>query len=292
MGRVVTLGWACLDRRYWVEAFPPTSGRTECTALRTDLGGPAAVAALTVARLGGEAVFVGRSGVDEAGEKLTHKLSSQGVDVRGFRAFNDAQTPESAILIGPGGDRHIFRYAGELPDEPAWLDEMELNVTDADVVLVDLRWPRGAQRLIEQARAGDARRVVDFDDPSETGWAIVERATHAIADAETADHVGGPGELLDRLSARETWGAATLGGKGGASHAGPIPVFPVEVRDSTGAGDVFHGAFALALAEDGDEADALRFASAAAALRCQTADVPDRDQLTEFLEAYDEADAG
>ena len=292
MGRVVALGWACLDRRYWVEAFPPTSGRTECTALRTDLGGPAAVAALTVARLGGEAVFVGRRGADEAGEKLTKKLSEEGVDVRWFRASKDAQTPESTILIGPDGDRHIFRYAGQLPDDPDWLDEMDLNLTDADVVLVDLRWPRGAQRLVELAQARGARRVVDFDDPSATGWAIVERATHAIADAETADHLGGSEELLERLKARDTWGAATLGREGGASHVGPIPAFPVEVRDSTGAGDVFHGAFALALAEDQGEADALRFASAAAALRCQTADVPDRDQLDQFLEAHHEAHPG
>lgn len=292
MGRVVTLGWACLDRRYWVEAFPPSTGRTECIALKTDLGGPAAVAALTVARLGGEAIFVGRRGVDEAGEKLIKKLSDENVDVRWFQATEGAQTPESAILIDPDGHRHIFRYAGELPDEPNWLTTMNLEMTAPNVALVDLRWPHGARRLFEQAGTSGARRIVDFDDPSETGWALVERATHAIADAETSDHVGNAATLLDHLRGLDTWGAVTLGADGGQSHAGPVPGFSVTVADSTGAGDVFHGAFALALAEGQDEADAQRFASAAAALRCRNADVPYRSELKEFLEAHHEAHAG
>ncbi len=292
MGRVITLGWACLDRRYWVETFPPAAGRTECTALTTDLGGPAAVAALTVARLGGEAVFVGRRGADEAGEELTGRLGDEGVDVRWFRSTEGAQTPESAILIDPDGNRHIFRYAGKLPDEPDWLMTLDAQMTDADVALVDVRWPQGARHLFEQAGASAARRVVDFDDPSERGWSLVERATHAIADAETSDFVGNAATLLHRLRALDTWGAVTLGSDGGPSHAGQIPVFPVSVADSTGAGDVFHGAFALALAEGQDETDALRFASAAAALRCRNADVPHRSELEAFLEAPHEAHAG
>ncbi|MFB6286142.1 MAG: PfkB family carbohydrate kinase [Candidatus Bipolaricaulia bacterium] len=292
MGRVVTLGWACLDRRYWVEAFPPTASRTECTALATDLGGPAAVAALTAARLGGEAAFVGRRGADEAGGKLMSKLSDEDVDVRWFQSTEGAQTPESAILIAPNGNRHIFRYAGNLPDEPDWLTRMDLEMTDADVALVDLRWTHGVRRLFEQAGTSGARRIVDFDDPSATGWSLVERATHAIADAETSHHVGNAAALLDRLRGLDTWGAVTLGADGGQSHAGPVPVFPVTVADSTGAGDVFHGAFALALAEGQEEAEALRFASAAAALRCRNADVPHRSELEEFLEAHHEAHAG
>ncbi|MHB8730379.1 MAG: PfkB family carbohydrate kinase [bacterium] len=62
-----------------------------------------------------------------------------------------------------------------------------------------------------------------------------------------------------------------------------MPAFDVRARDTTGAGDVFHGAFALALAERQDHQTALRFASAAAALRCETGGVPDRTAVNRLL---------
>jgi len=281
MAAVVALGWACLDQRYWVARFPPTQARTEARRYREALGGPAAVAALTAARLGGDAAFVGRRGRDPTGKRLDALLRADGVDTAGFAAFSAAETPVSAVLIAPDGERHIFRYGGRLPADPAWVGP---HAPARGVVLVDLRWPEGALALTRQARARGLPVVVDLDRDDEAAWTLAGLATHAVADAGLAARAGGPDTVLSRLSRAGTWGAVTLGAEGVVHAEGRLPAFAVEVADSTGAGDVFHGAFALALAEGETETEALRFASAAGALRCKLADVPRRTALAQWLE--------
>jgi sulfofructose kinase len=81
------------------------------------------------------------------------------------------------------------------------------------------------------------------------------------------------------------WGAVTLGSAGVIHAGGRVPAFPVAARDTTGAGDVFHGAFALALVEGCSTDAALVFASAAAAARCESGCLPDRATVEGMLAA-------
>jgi sulfofructose kinase len=77
----------------------------------------------------------------------------------------------------------------------------------------------------------------------------------------------------------------TLGASGLVHPGGRLPAFHVEARDTTGAGDIFHGAFALAVAEGRTVGEALVFASAAAAVRCATGRLPARAAVEELLTA-------
>jgi len=284
MARVVVLGSAVLDHRVWVDEWPPVRGRTPATAYAEDLGGQGAVAAAAVARLGGSAVFAGPRGGDPAGERVTAFLESYGVDTRFMKVFPAGKTGVSSIAIVPGGERFIVAYPGEgLRDEPDWAPLAALD--GADAVLVDSRLPRAGAALAAAARAQGLPVVLDFDVDAPDAWALARTATHAIADEDLAGQAGGTGAMLERLRRDGVWGAVTAGAAGGIHQGGRVPAYKVAARDTTGAGDVFHGAFALALAEGRTSEEALNFASAAAALRCETGGIPERRAVDRLLAA-------
>lgn len=280
--RVVGLGLANLDHRFWLEEFPPRRRRTRATAYREDVGGPAAVATLAVSRLGGHAVFLGRRGEDTTGQRIEAYLRAAGVETSQFRSFPGATTPLSAVLIARDGERHIIHYPGDnLPEDPGWLVMQVLD--GARAVLIDGRWPRGARTLAEAARRRGLPVVLDLDRASAERWDLAGVATHVIADQEMAESSGGAAALIARIHQLGAWGAVTMSDEGVIHGGGQIRAYRVPVRDSTGAGDVFHGAFALALAEGTPETYALRFAAAAGAMRCMLAEVPTRAQVDQLM---------
>jgi len=112
---------------------------------------------------------------------------------------------------------------------------------------------------------------------------LVSYATHVIADEEAASSQGGPRSLLDRLKEHGVWAAVTLGPRGVVTEERCTPAFRVAIKDTTGAGDVFHGAFALAIAEGRQEEESVRYASAAAASRCALGDVPHQKHIDRIL---------
>jgi sulfofructose kinase len=257
--------------------------RTAVTAYRVDLGGPGAVGAVAVARMGGQAMLFGRRGDDPVGEQVEARLRAEGIDTSAVRAFPGARTPVSGILIAPDGERHIFPYpGGRLPDDAAWLPLDALE--SAGAVLVDARWEAGAEKLAGAARRHELPVVLDLDHDTRESWRLATLATHVIVDEELSTACGGADAVLKRVSDLGVWGAVTLGDAGVAFPGGRLPAFRVAAQDTTGAGDVFHGAFALALAEGQDEGYAITFASAAAALRCALGEVPTRRDVIRLLE--------
>jgi sulfofructose kinase len=283
VARVAVLGYACLDHRFWVSRFPPARARTPVTAYRADLGGAGAVGAVAVARLGGDAILFGRRGDDSAGEQVEARLRAERIDTSAVRVCPGASTPVSGILIALDGERHIFPYPGErLPDDAAWLPLDALE--PAEAVLVDARWEAGAAKLAGAARRRELPVVLDLDQDTPEVWRLANLATHVIADEEVSVACGGSDAVLKRVSDLGVWGAVTLGDAGVAFPGGRLSAFRVAARDTTGAGDVFHGAFALALAEGQDEGYAITFASAAAAQRCALGEVPTRRDVIRLLE--------
>ena len=293
--RVSCVGVAVLDLIYNVERLPVSDDKIVAHSLVESGGGMAANAAAAIARLGGQAAWYGRVGDDALGGDVLSGLAAAGVEVGGARSIPGAQTSHSIVLVDDNGDRVIILFGSDgMPNEAAWLDCGA--VTAGDAVLADIRWIDGAVKALTAARMAGIPAIFDADVSKHPGaLSAVRSASHAVFSApglaglfDTDDPVEG----LRRAASCAPFVAVTLGANGvkwldGSGAVQAIPSFPVVARETLGAGDVFHGAFALALAEGRNENDSLRFAAAAAAVKCARsggrATFPTRDEVDKCL---------
>ncbi|WP_413252053.1 PfkB family carbohydrate kinase [Thermus sp.] len=276
MGGVLAVGWACLDHRFHVEAWPPLASRTPVRSYREALGGPAAVAAWAVARLGGEAHLLSRRGHDPAGERLETLLKQAGV--RAVWSLGE-ETAVSGVLVLPSGERYIFAYPGRLPLQPppGWQGLLQ----GAGAVLVDLRWPQAALGVLREAKLRGLPRVLDLDRWGEGVRELASEASHIVASAEVGSLLGGIRGLASRFP--QAFVALTQGEEGVVWEGGRLPALGVCPKDTTGAGDVFHGAFALGLAWGLGEEGSLRLANVAAGLHVQKGEPPVWEEVKGWL---------
>lgn len=295
MTTISCVGIAVLDYLFSMDELPRGGGKHYATDYREVGGGVAANAAAAIAKLGGTARYVGRVGDDPVGARILTDLADLGVDVGGVERVAGVSSPVSAVLVDSAGERTIINYtSGALFAAGAATGAGDVDGVDG--VLVDVRWPDGAARALSAAAAAGIPSVFDFDRPMDDGGAaLLGLASHVVfseaALAETAA-VGDPGEGLLVIRDRTDAFLAVTTGAGGVWWLDELevrhqPAFPVDVVDTVGAGDVFHGALALALAEQQPEPEALRFAAAAAALKCTRpggrAGTPARAEVDELL---------
>lgn len=291
--RVICLGSVVADHVFRMSEIPQPPAKAVARSYHVNLGGLAGNACVAVARLGGRAVFWGRVGQDENGAALAARLAEEGVDATALRRMAGARTPVSAVLVDRTGERVTVAYRGEgLASDPAWLPLDALE--GAAALLCDPRWPEGAERALRAAHARGLPSVLDAEkSEARILHQLVPLAGHAIFSTPGLGIFApgvAPAEGLRRAVAAGAEVAAMTRGEQGVvwltrDHPVPrsLPAFAVEARDTTGAGDVFHGAYALAIAEGQGVADAMRFAAAAGALRAQDAETPRRDALDALL---------
>jgi len=258
----------------------------------------AANAAVAVARLGGEAHFWGPVGDDSVADSMSAHLRAAGVDVRGLRRFAGLYSSTSAILIDARGERLIVSYRGTALEAPA--DWLQLDqVGSAGALLADVRWPQGSIAALRAARRAGIPTVIDADTAeTATLQSLAGEAEYAVFSEPGLACFSGAGDIeggLRRALALGARLAAVTQGERGVCwiEAGQpkglrqLPAFAVPVVDTLAAGDVFHGAFALELARGKVPADALRFAAAAAAIKCSRpggrSGSPSRDEVERFL---------
>ena len=297
MPAVLCVGHAVQDFVFTVPLLPDRGAKYRATSFTSVGGGPAATAAVAIARLGGQAVLAARVGDDAAADMIVAELRGHGVDCAYVRRCAGCASSVSAVIVDACGERMIVNNLDPaIPADPTWLPAPA--AVGARAVLVDTRWPEGALATLQAARAAGMPAVLDADRPIPPDGALLRAATHVAFSADAlADYTGiaEPARALAEVArALPGWCCVTAGGDGVYSMAGGQPrrhaAFDVAVVDTLGAGDVWHGAFALALAEGHDEAAAVRVASAAAALKVQRAGgragAPTRAELDAFLAAY------
>ncbi len=256
----------------------------------------AANASVAVARLGGQVSYWGRLGADDRGTRILRELSDEGVDVSAVRRVPGAASPADAILVDDAGERLVCAYLDPLLDpDPSWLPLD--RVAHFDAVLADVRWPSGAAAVFDSAMAAGIPAVFDGDvGPRDALLDLAARATHVVFSEPGLAMAAGVEDAAEGLArvARAVPGVVgvTLGAAGflwrdGASER-RIPAPSVDAIDTLGAGDVWHGAFTLALGERRNVAEAARFANAAAALKCTRMGgrlgAPTRDQVAQLLD--------
>lgn len=270
--RVLTVGLSCLDHIWQVERFPPTGSRTHASAYRVQGGGPAATAAVTVAKLGAASELWALHGDDLNGQAALADLQRYGVDTSQLQTLSGA-TWVSAVLVDPDGERYIFPYRGNGLDDLAegW-DVSRLE--GVSCVLTDGRHPGVSRMVLEEARRRSIPTIGDWSNTR--NWELTRGLEHLIVSEECAAEILGrnePEAALAKLRQHpEQTVGITLGEQGflfeSAEGVRHIPALPVEVVDTNGAGDVFHGAYAYGVAHGWSAARCGLFASVTAALSC------------------------
>jgi sugar/nucleoside kinase (ribokinase family) len=263
MSRVVCVGLATRDTILAVPHHPGADELVLATDASVAGGGPAATAAVTLARLGVQTAFVGAVGDDETGAFIRDGLEAEGVDVSEVAVVPGRRSPESAIYVGPG-TRAIAAFRGDMG--PPVLSERAAQLCrDADWVHVD------------QTGYGsvppDVRLSIDAGNPID-GLDVAGVALYGPTEAALERDFG---SAEAALAAGAELVVVTRGAQGctahtrdGALDAGATPV--ADPVSTLGAGDVFHGALLAALVRDRPLAEALAFANAAAALSCRGLD--------------------
>jgi sulfofructose kinase len=276
MTRILCLGMSARDAIFRVPAIPSAPTKVLATAYAESGGGMAANASVAVARLGGRAHYWGRVGDDALGTRILGELTAEGVDVTGTRRIPGCVSPSAAILVAEDGERLVCAYNDpNLDPDASWLPLGEISTFGA--VLADVRWPAGAAVVLDAARAAGLPAVLDGDiGPPEVLLNLIPRATHAMFSAPGLATAAGPGDVgacLARIAATHSGAVGvTLGSDGflwrRAGVEKRVPAYPIVAVDTLAAGDVWHGAFTLALGGGSDVDDAARLANAAAAIKC------------------------
>ena len=260
---------------------------------RTEVGGgPAANAAVAVARLGGAARLITPLGDDRLGDELVAELEELGVDTSLVRRVPGARSSLSMAVIDADGERTIVNHTD--PKTFAGTSVAGSDLAGSDAVLADSHWPEGAAQALAWARANGKPGVLDFDADADPG--LLKHPSHCVLGTDALRAITGEDDLSTGLQAvvarTDAWVAVTAGGDGvfwvEDEKVLHLPAFDVDVVDTLGAGDVFHGALALALGEaESDLLQALRFASGAAALMTTSfggrTGIPTRGEVDELL---------
>ncbi|HCR9736999.1 sugar kinase [Citrobacter sp. FR21RM1OL9030] len=297
MIRVACVGITVMDRIYYVEGLPTEGGKYVAKRYTEVGGGPAATAAVAAAKLGAQVDFIGRVGDDDTGNSLLAELESLGVNTRYTRRYVGAKSSQSAVIVDAKGERIIVNYPSpDLLHDADWLNEIDFS--QWDVVLADVRWHDGAKRAFTLARRAGVMTVLDGDVTPQDISELVALSDHAAFSEPGLTRLTG---IQDTVSALKKSQMLTNGhvyvtrGSEGCDWLDDNvfrhqPGFPVEVVDTTGAGDVFHGALAFSLAGGTPVEEAVRFASGVAALKCTRpggrAGIPDCDQTRSFLSLF------
>ena len=291
---VACVGISVLDRVFQVEQLPASGGKFVAKDYFEVGGGPAATAAVAVSRLGLPVHFIGRTGDDDVAEAMIREFNQYGVCTDLIQRIPTASSSFSAILVDDAGERMIINYQDDaLSRDPDWLNS--INFAQFNTILCDVRWPEGANHALRQAKTLDIPSVLDADITPQDISDLVGLADHVAFSEPGLAKFAQVDDPLDGLRVAQTKTDAmvyvTVGSKGcywlKDGEIQHTPGCQVDVRDTTGAGDVFHGAFAYALASGMEIAEIIKFSSAVAALKCTRMGgrqgIPDLASVTAFM---------
>jgi sulfofructose kinase len=293
--RVACVGHASVDHVFEVDAFPAEPTKTLAHSYRARPGGMSLHAAVAAVRLGASVRLLARVGDDTAAAFLRERLQGWGVQARGVESVPGAGTSLAAVVVDGDGARQIYIHRGNAIERAHPLDVRQLE--GADVVLTDPRWPDGAAVALAWAREHGVPALLDADVaplpsldrlvPLARWVAFSEPGLAAWARGRARDEALRAARALGPELAFVTLGAQGVRWIGADDRAQHVPAAAVKAVDTTGAGDVFHAALALALTEGQATAEAAAWACAAAAYKCESRTgaegAPTRAELADWL---------
>ena len=295
--RILCIGMPVRDLTFRVQGLPARGSKENASHFEEICGGNALNGAIGIVRLGGRAAICGPMGDarETTSRYIFDNLAHEGIDAKHIVHMPGLVTPISNIMIDPSGERTIVTFR----DPELWkvkLPDTDTLLEDCDAILTESRCAAFCTELCVEARRRGIPVIVDVDRAMSLREGLLTASSHLVFSSEPLQETAGvadDGEALKKIAkltpsflagTRGAQGTIWLDAKGDLQQT---PAFPVHTVDTLGAGDVFHGAFALAITENQELPEALRFASAAAALKCTRFGgafaAPQRAEVTELL---------
>lgn len=275
---ILCVGALTMDTIFRLEKLPQGPGKFIPIDAVDVAEGMAAAQAASIVRLGGKSVLWASRGDDATGDRLVDQIALEGVDCSHIRVRKGVRSAISAIFMDLAGERMIVpHYDRSLMAAPDQLPDFDF--AELDAVMVDVRWPSAAEMALKQALDVGIPGILDADVASaEVLEQLMPLASHIVASEPAALAFTGEQTASAAVVELSNWHkgfiAVTSGEKGchwfnrktnSLRHTRAVAVHAI---DTLAAGDVFHAGFALALAEGQDMEAAIKFASAAAAIKC------------------------
>ena len=291
---LVGFGICSVDFLGVVEKYPAPGEKIPMTAFAKQGGGLTGTALVAAARLGVKTAYIGKLGEDEYSRFVLEEFQHDGVNVDQVVFAEGAQPPVAFIHVEQNsGERRIARYWKEFDLQPKEIAAEVIR--NSRMLFLEHHFVEAgifAARLSKQA---GGLVVVDAERNAAGFEPILHAADYVIVSQNFAAQQTGsadPEQSASRLQQKYGGIIVVTAGESGAFCRTPEntfyqPAFPVEVVDTTGAGDVFHGAFMAGLIEHWPLPKILEFASAVAAMKCRglggRAMIPNRREAEAFL---------
>lgn len=298
---VIGIGQSSLDHVCLVDGLPELGGKARIAASLRMPGGQVATALLGCARLGLRCAFVGAVGDDEAGRAVLAPLARAGIDISAVRVVPGIATQIAVILVDrESGERTVLWHR----DPALGLGVSHVSraaITAARLLHLDGGDPEAGAFAAKAAREAGIPVLLDADTAAPGMSELLAHVDFPVVSKAFAAAFSGSEDPREALRTLVHGGArmavVTLGDQGALALVGErwlvSPAFSIAARDTTGAGDAFHAAFAFAVLEGLGPARTLRFANAAAALNCLAlgaqGGLPTRGELERFLARHDSA---
>lgn len=296
---VLGIGTVAVDELILAENYPAPDTKTRVLRVEKQCGGLTAIPLMTASRLGAKCAYAGMLGDDELSRFALQQLRVEKINLKFLCRRNNARPVHSYVIIdAQKKTRNIFSHR-EGVSGPAKNWPTEEVIRASKILYVDHHGEEGMIRAARLARKHGVAVVADFERISGPRFGeLIELVDHLILSQAFARKWTGQSSV--EKAAKKLWTnsrklvAITCGTKGawyladdGRKKMKHQPIFDVNVMDTTGCGDVFHGGYVAALAEGMPREERIRFATAASALKAMKmgaqAGIPHRAEVERFL---------
>ena len=277
---LVGVGHSCQDYLCIVEDYPPEDGSTRITDMQMQGGGAVATAMVAAARLGIKGALIGNLGGDGVGDDIAAELEREGVDVSAMDRLEGTLSLSSYVMIQPErGTRTKFPRRDTMPPI-RWDARQRDMLRQAQIVHLDGTHYVNARKAAELAKEYGVTISLDGctrQPDNSRNRELASMADILIMNAVYPASVSGKETIEEALMEMSGWGPEIVMSTAGANGVYAViegkvvhyPAFAADVVDTTGAGDVFHGAFLAAYLRGKGLEHCIRFAQYAAARKCE-----------------------
>ncbi|MGQ8872351.1 ribokinase [Paenibacillus sp. TSA_86.1] len=292
MANICVIGSSSMDLVVTSSRRPGAGETVLGESFKTVPGGKGANQAVAAARLGAEVVMIGRVGDDIFGTDILENFKANRVNTSNVKPVTHSESGTAHIILAEGDNSIVVVEAANREVTPAYVNEAAEAIRNADIVLIQQEIPEETVVHVSQLCAEYKTPLLLNPAPARAvPQEVIDNASYITPNEHEAEILFKGLKPAEALRQHPNKLFITEGSKGVRYFDGNeeilVPTYKVEAVDTTGAGDTFNAAFAVALAEGKSIQDSVRFANRAASLSVTKfgaqGGMPTRDEVEENL---------